>query len=431
MSKLNARVLKGFRDYLPDVMIPRQRMLRTVSATFESFGFVPLDTPALEYAELLTGKYGDEGEGLLYRFRDNGDRDVALRYDLTVPLARVMGSHPELQLPFKRYHVGPVWRAEKPGRGRFREFTQCDVDIVGSESLVADFECIQVDARVLQALGVERFRIRINHRQFLNGVLEAFGVAPGEQANATLRAVDKLEKAGLEAVRRILVDELSWDAAKATSFLEILEARSLELPFSNAATEQGSAQLRELMTWAAGLGLADKVQLDLTIARGLDYYTGTIFETFVDDLPGFGSVMSGGRYDGLVGLFVGRPLPAVGISLGVDRLLAGLMELGLTGGRQTTAQVMVALFSPETQVESFKLAQELREGGLACELHPTETRKLGKQYRYADQRGIPLVALLAPEEIATGTVRLKRMDSGDELVVPRAEAAAKLREWSA
>ncbi len=176
MGKLKPRVLKGFRDHLPEVMLPRQRMLRSVAQVFESFGFLPLDTPALEYTELLTGKYGDEGEGLLYRFEDNGGRDVALRYDLTVPLARVMGSHPGLRLPFKRYHMGTVWRAEKPGRGRFREFMQCDVDIVGSDSLLADFECVQVDAAVLRRLGLERFSVRVNHRGLLNGVLEHCGV---------------------------------------------------------------------------------------------------------------------------------------------------------------------------------------------------------------------------------------------------------------
>ena len=431
MSKLTPRVLKGFRDYLPEVMLPRQRMLRSVAEVFESFGFVPLDTPALEYTELLTGKYGDEGEGLLYRFKDNGGRDVALRYDLTVPLARLMGSHPGLPLPLKRYHMGTVWRAEKPGRGRFREFMQCDVDIVGSTSLLADFECVQVDAQVLRALGLRRFSVRVNHRQVLNGVLEHCGVTDPERGRGTLRVVDKLDKIGQAKVVDLLVAEQGWSPAGAQELLGLLTGQLQDLPLSNDALRVGRAQLSELLELAAAMDLEGVVRPDLSIARGLDYYTGTVFETFLDDLPGFGSVMSGGRYDGLIGLFRGNDIPAVGISLGVDRLLAGLTELDLVQSVSSTASVLVPVFSEDTQTATLQLAAHLRAAGLACDVPTPPGRKLKKQYRYADQRGIPVVALVGPSEVQEDTVRLKRLATGEEAVVPRDEAAGRIRQWLA
>jgi len=426
MAKLLPQVLKGFRVYLPEVMIPRQRMLRTIAEVFERFGFVPLDTPALEYAELLTGKYGDEGEGLLYRFADHGGRQIALRYDLTVPLARVMGGHPELPIPFKRYQIGPVWRAEKPGRGRFREFSQCDVDIVGSTSMVADFECLQVDAAVLRALGLERFRIRVNNRKLLDGILEHHGCTTPDRVVATLRAVDKLEKAGQEPVIALLVQEAGWDAAAAADLLQQLAGSTLDFPFTNPRLEEGRQELSQLFTLAARVGIEPYLGLDLTIARGLDYYTGTVFETFLTDLPGFGSVMSGGRYDGLVGLFRSQPLPAVGISLGVDRLLAGLTELGLLPPVRSTARVLLAVFGPETLGETLLVAAELRAAGIPTEVFPSEGGKLGKQYKYADQKGISVVGLVGPEEQTANTVKLKVLADQRELTVPRAALVSEV-----
>lgn len=427
MSRMPPQVLKGFRDYLPELMIPRQRMLRIIADVFESFGFLPMETPALEYAELLTGKYGDEGEGLLYRFQDHGGRDVALRYDLTVPLARVVGSHPELTLPFRRYQMGPVWRAEKPGRGRFREFVQCDVDIVGSSSMLADCECLMVDAAVLRALGVERFRIRVNNRKLLDGLLEHFGVTEPAAVHLTLRQVDKLEKAGRAAVAELLVSEAGWEKGPAEELLDLLARSSLDFPFANARLDAGRDELNRLLELAAAGGLTPSLELDPTIARGLDYYTGTVFETFLLDLPGFGSVMSGGRYDELVGLFRSQPLPAVGISLGVDRLLSGLLELGLLPLGRATARVMVAVFSPECASESLAVAQELRSAGIPTEVHPSDGGKLGRQYKYADHKGISLVALIGPDEAAAGRVRLKKLATGEEVTVERRELAARAR----
>ncbi|MBM4319320.1 MAG: histidine--tRNA ligase [Deltaproteobacteria bacterium] len=429
MGCMVPQVLKGFRDYLPEVMIPRQRMLRTIADVFESFGYLPLETPALEYAELLTGKYGEEGEGLLYRFRDHGGREVALRYDLTVPLARVIGSHPEIALPFKRYQIGPVWRAEKPGRGRFREFVQCDVDILGSSSMLADCECLLVDAAVLRALGVERFRIRVNNRKLLNGLLAHYGVVRTEAIHQTLRQVDKLEKVGRAAVADLLVAEAGWERPAAEELLGLLAQGSLDFPFTNPSLDAGRAELQRLLELAAAAGITSCVELDPTIARGLDYYTGTVFETVLLDLPGFGSVMSGGRYDELVGLFRSQPLAAVGISLGVDRLLSGLLELGLLPLGRATARVLLAVFGPETAADSVAAAQQLRAAGISTEVHPSDGGKLGKQYKHADSRGIPVVALIGPDEAAAGRVRLKRLATGEEITVARAELAARVAQW--
>ena len=416
MAKVNARVLKGFRDYLPEAMLPKQRMLDMIGRVFESYGFAPLSTPALEYADCLLGKYGEEGDKLLYRFEDNGGRDVALRYDLTVPLARVMGMNRGLPLPFKRYQIAPVWRAEKPGRGRYREFLQCDVDIVGADSLMADAECLAVGAAVLRALGVERFEIRVNNRKLLSGLMGRLGVAEGEPTHAVLRSVDKLPKIGEAAVRTLLAEEDGLAAAAIDTLFEFLGLDLAELgPWfeGNEAGLLGAEELETLMALAAEQGLSEVVSVDLSIARGLDYYTGTIYETFLGDLESLGSVMSGGRYDELLSMFGGQPVAAVGISLGVDRLLAGLSELGLTRAEASPTRVLVTVFSDETRAASYGLAAALRAEGIPTEVFLGAPR-MKKQFRYADQRGIPFVVMAGADEVERGTFTLKALATGEQ-----------------
>ena len=429
MAKVNARVLKGFRDYLPAAMLPKQRMLDTVARVFESYGFAPLSTPALEYSECLLGKYGDEGDKLLYRFRDNGDRDVAMRYDLTVPLARVMGMNRNLPLPFKRYQIAPVWRAEKPGRGRYREFMQCDVDVVGSASLMADAECMAVGAAVLQALGVERFQIRVNNRKLLTALMERLGVAEGEPTHAVLRSVDKLPKIGEEAVRGLLVTENGLTPEAADGIFEFLALDPGQIDAWFADSEVGRKGAEELSTLLAlaeaqGLGGAH-VAVDLSIARGLDYYTGTIYETFLGDLESLGSVMSGGRYDDLLGMFGGRPVPAVGISLGVDRLLAGLTELELVSTQASPTQVLVTLFDEASRDVSYAVAGALRAAGVPTEIHLGAAR-MKKQLKYADQQGIPFVVVAGPDEIERGVFQLKALATREQLELDRDALVAHL-----
>lgn len=424
------RLLKGFRDYLPEIMTPKAAMLRQVEATFQRHGFAPLQTPALEYAEVLLGKYGVEGDKLLYRFRDLGGRDVALRYDLTVPLARVVAQYAELEQPFRRYQIGPVWRAEKPGPGRYREFLQCDVDITGSGDVLAEAEILAVAAAVLRGLGVGDFRIRLNHRGLLDACLRRAGVTDPELRAAALRAMDKLPKIGAAGVRRELAAHgIGGEAERAIfEFLAAGEGgeepadrweRLARLFRGDPGGEEAIGELRRLFALLDTMELAGTVSLDLRIARGLDYYTGAIYETFLVGHEEKGSVMSGGRYDGLIGAFRGQPVPAVGISLGIDRLFQALLELGLVERRRATARVLVAVFDDTTAPAAAALAAALRSRGVAAELYPARDR-LKKQFRYADRKGIPFVALRGPDELRSGMVKWKELATGREEALPPA-----------
>ncbi len=416
MNKATPRILKGFRDYLPSTMLPKQRMLDRIGQVFESFGFAPLATPALEYADILLGKYGDEGNKLLYRFLDNGERDVALRYDLTVPLARVIGMNKSLPLPFKRYQIAPVWRAENPARGRFREFVQCDVDIVGCPDLMADAECLAVGASVLRALGIERFVMRVNHRKLLSALLRRCQIPEGEPALEVLRVLDKLPKIGESAVRQLLETENHLSQAVIDDIFAFLklDPKALNDWFADDPEGlQGAKELNTVLQLLADQGLADKVEIDFSIARGLDYYTGMIYETFLLDLESIGSVMSGGRYDKLISMFGGDEIPAVGISLGVDRLFSALIELNLIAEQPSPSQVLVTLFDESCRAQSYAIASRLREAGLPTELY-LGLDKLKKQLKQADRNQIPFVVVAGPDELAEGQATVKDLASGTQ-----------------
>jgi histidyl-tRNA synthetase len=425
MAKVEPRVLKGFRDVLPPVMIPRQRMLERIEHTFQSFGFLPLMTPALEYLEVLAGKYGDEGESLLYRFKDQGDRDVALRYDLTVPLARVVAQYAsEITLPFRRYQIAPVWRAEKPARGRFREFVQCDGDIVGSKDMAADAELVELARELLRRLGVERFKVRINNRRVLTGLMEKIGVPSGPAEMGVLRTIDKLPKIGQDETARLLREESGLGAEQIRTVFEFLDAKGdaaaviekLRLAFpEGSAGRRGTEELAAVLAILGPSALSD-VELDLSIARGLNYYTGTIYEAFLTDLPGFGAILGGGRYDQLIGIFRGEEIPGVGISLGIDRLLEGLIELNVLREEKSVAPILVVVFEGMAP-NAASVARLLREGGVACELFPGEA-KLKKQFRHANDSGKRWVVVQGPEETAAGVVKVKDLETGVEEAVP-------------
>jgi histidyl-tRNA synthetase len=350
---VDPRTLKGFRDYLPQLMMARERLLEKARQVYRSYGFAPIDTPALEYLEILGGKAGEESEKLMYRFKDHGGRDVALRFDLTVPFARFAAQHiAQLGTPFKRYHMGPVWRGENTGHGRYREFWQCDFDTIGTQSNASDIEVALVIHDLMRALGFERFEVRVNNRLLLNGLLEELGLAG--QTAPVLRALDKLPKVGKEAVVAEMAEKAGVAPAQAERVLALAQTQGsneeilaqVEKGFGgNARVQEGVHKLRELVTVCAEAG-ADpgRVRLDLSIARGLDYYTGTIYETFLLDKPDIGSVCSGGRYDNLAGLFTKQRLPGVGASLGLDRLLAAMEELKLLPQTATPAPVLVVQF---------------------------------------------------------------------------------------
>ncbi|RMD97221.1 MAG: histidine--tRNA ligase [Deltaproteobacteria bacterium] len=432
MTRIKPRILKGFRDYLPETMIPRERMLRTIAEVFELHGFSPLATPAIEYSEILLGKYGEEGNKLLYRFEDNGGRDVCLRYDLTVPLARVVAQYAELPRIFKRYQIAPVWRAENPGKGRFREFVQCDVDIVGCQEAIADAACIEVGAAALKKLGVERFVIRINHRALLGGILKEVGVSDPDRMVEIMRVIDKLEKIGEGKVRELLtpllpaegIDRLFELFTRQGPPQEILEevGRFSE----NQETREGVAALEALFSHLTAMKLCDVTTIDLSIARGLDYYSGAVFETTLLDRPDFGSVMSGGRYDELIGIFCGRQIPAVGISIGVDRLFAALNDLGLLPRRPSVAELLVTCFDADRLSASIEYATLLRRLGIPTEIYP-RAEKLAKQFKYANKQRIPYVAVVGPEEVAGASIRIKEMGSGEERTLPLKTLEEKLQ----
>ena len=434
-GRIEPRTLKGFRDYLPAAAIARERLIDTAKAVYRDFGFAPIDTPALEYTEILLGKGGDETDKQLYRFTDNGGRDVALRFDLTIPFARFAAQYTnELGLPFKRYHVGPVWRGENTQRGRYREFVQCDFDTIGTESPLADQETALVIHELFRRLGFERFTIRVNDRRVLNGLLERLGLV--ERSVAVLRALDKLAKVGPEKVTDELAREAGASAQQAAEVLafaglsgpsEELLARLAELVRGTSMGEAGVASLAGLVTGARAAGVApERLVLDVSIARGLDYYTGVIFETFLGDLPGIGSVCSGGRYDDLASLYTKQRLPGVGASLGVDRLLAAMEELKMVDAKSAPCPVLVTFFDATRGAEYLALASELRRAGLGVELYP-DPKKLGEQLKYADRRGYRLAVIAGPAELEAGNVQVKVLATGESRTLQRAELAAACR----
>ena len=432
-DRIEPRTLKGFRDYKPDVMIPRERLLERARGVYRSYGFAPIDTPALEYAEILLGKGGEESDRLVYRFRDHGDRDVALRFDLTVPFARFAAQYVgQLGTPFKRYHMGPVWRGENTSHGRFREFWQCDFDTIGTTSNAADAETVLVIHDLMVALGFDRFEVRVNNRLVLNGLLEELGLAG--RATGILRALDKLPKVGRDKVLVEMAgagDDVT--AARAERVLALAQTggsnadilERLRRDFgANPKAADGIARLGELLDVCRVAGVPDgRLRLDLSIARGLDYYTGTIYETFLADLPGIGSVCSGGRYDDLAGLYTKQKLPGVGASLGLDRLLAAMEELKLLPKTATPAPVLVVQFAADRLGDYQRLARSLRARGIGVEVYP-EAKKVGQQLQYADKRGFRVALIAGPDEFAQGVWNVKDLAGGTQREkVPEAEVA--------
>jgi histidyl-tRNA synthetase len=415
------------RDFLPDDVRRRQYVIGVIADVYQRYGFEPLETPAVENIETLMGKYGEEGDRLIFRILKRGEdgrtgeADLALRYDLTVPLARVVAQY-RAQLPkfFKRYQVQPVWRADRPQKGRFREFYQCDVDAIGSTSLLVEAELLGAAAEVLERLGFEQFRIRLNHRKTLSAVLTAAGIPAAQHATA-LVALDKLDKTSPDAVRADMV-ERGIDATAAGAMLDRLRAG-----LTDDVSLDGADDLREILRLCASTRAARHVQIDLSLARGLSYYTGSIFEIAVADLAG--SLGGGGRYDELVGMFLGQPVPACGISLGLERILVVMSERGMFPPSLTSApaDVMVTIWNADSAADAITLAGELRGAGLRVDVYP-DADKIGKQLKYADGRGIPFVTIVGESEITRGEVAVKNLRTGEQQVLPRSAVASFVKE---
>jgi histidyl-tRNA synthetase len=430
----------GTRDFLPDDVRRREHVIGVVRGVYERYGFEPLETPAFENIETLLGKYGEEGNKLIFKIlrrgehEASGEADLALRYDLTVPLARVVAQYQnELPRFFKRYQIQPVWRADRPGRGRYREFYQCDIDAIGSTSAAVEAEVLAAFSDVMTRLGFADFTIRLNHRGALAALLESAGVPASHHADA-LVALDKLDKIGEEGVG-VELTARGVDAAAAARCLEFFvmpegdSAAGLDrLEALFAAHEGGSravANLREIVALCESTGTAGRIRIDPSLARGLSYYTGAIMEIVVPDLAG--SLAGGGRYDNLIGMFLGREVPACGFSLGLERIIVVMTERHMfpeaVGGGPV--DVMVTLWSGERMAEALALATDLRAAGLRVEVYP-EAEKLGKQFKYASGRRTPFVAIVGDDERASGQVSIKDLRTGDQQTLGRAEIASYL-----
>ena len=441
MSKTNPA--RGMRDFLPADVRKRNYVINIIKGIYESYGFEPLETPAVENLETLMGKYGEEGNQLVFRILKRGEKldlqkaksendlsDLALRYDLTVPLARVVANNRnDLPKFFKRYQIQPVWRADRPARGRFREFYQCDVDAIGSTSMAVEAEMIAAFTQILRKLGFDDFVIRLNHRKLLADVLDTAGV-PEELHAGALVAIDKLDKIGADGVRAEL-EQRDISASSSETLLQIFEQtqkiigdgkdvnRTIVANLLNIVSQEVLADLGKIVQYTEGC----PVQLDPSLARGLSYYTGSIMEISVPDLAG--SLGGGGRYDGLIGMFGKEQIPACGFSLGLERILVVMDERGMFPpeiAASAPADALVTVWSEETIAESLKLASELRQSGLRVTVYP-EADKLGKQLKYADSIKVPYACVLGESEIAEGKLTVKNMKSGDQETVDRTEAA--------
>jgi len=407
MPFIEPKVLKGFRDFLPLQELTRRSMIEKIENSFRSFGFVPIDTPALEYAEILLGKGGGETEKQIYRFTDQGGRDVALRFDLTVPFARFTAEHRAgLILPFKRYHIAKVWRGENTQRGRYREFTQCDFDIVGSDSVAADFEILLIMYKTLHILcndftennnitGSNTISIRINHRGLFNRFLASLDI--GEKSAEILRQVDKLAKTGRDAVQEQIEQIIGKD--KSNKILDYISLGQndgfdtvLEKLKEAAGEDNDIEHLRKLRSFMKDAGVADSFFLDPSITRGLDYYTGIVYETFLNKLPAIGSVCSGGRYDNLTGVYSKEQVPGVGSSIGLDRLQAALEELGQINQHCGYADAAIICTEAENAGKAQKAAECFRKQGISCEVF-FESKKITQQFMLAEKKGIPWVII--------------------------------------
>jgi histidyl-tRNA synthetase len=434
----------GTRDFLPDEIRRREYVIGVVRDVYQKYGFEPLETPAFENIETLIGKYGEEGNKLIFKIlkrgehEQTGEADLALRYDLTVPLARVIAQYQnELPKFFKRYQIQPVWRADRPARGRFREFYQCDIDAIGSTSVIVEVELLAAVSEVLTRLGFQDFTIRLNHRRALTAMLECAGVPESLHGDA-LVALDKMDKIGAAGVEKEL--EARGVERKATmACLDFFSGLSGEDPRHHGPLERlrdfvrshhagptAVGALDEIVRLTDGTAAHGRIRIDPSLARGLSYYTGAIMEVAVPDLAG--SLGGGGRYDNLIGMFLGRDVPACGFSLGLERIVVVMTEQTMFPAAvvQSAVDVMVTVWNEQTRADTVALAADLRRSGLRVDVYPDPDR-LGRQFKYASAQKVPFVTIVGDDERQRGDVALKDMRSGEQIVVRRDEAGAAIR----
>ncbi len=435
---VNPQLLKGFQDLLPEDMIARSRLVESIKKVFERYGFVPIDTPALEYLVTLIGTGGEDTNKLLFRLKSPEHEDIALRFDLTVPFARMIAQYPEkVRLPFRRYHVAPVWRADKPGAGRFRQFMQCDFDAAGSDSVAVDAEIVCVMCDAMTALGVSDYQVQINNRKVVDSLLISCGITDVERQKHVLRVIDKLSRIGIEGVRKELgegrTDESGdkipgvhlnkqiieqvekFISIQATSRAQVIAGIRGVLP-DNEMARTALAEMELLAEALEGLKVDEEHgRFVPSLARGLDYYTGPVFETVLAQAPQFGSVMGGGRYDDLVRRFLAKDIPATGASIGLDRLLAALKHINAVSGTKTTTKVLITVMPGIAIKEYLAIALELRRGGVCTEVFfGSSSTRLADQLAHANAQGIPIAVIAGEDEFKSNTVSVKDLRVGME-----------------
>ena len=438
MSTIKPRTLSGFMELLPAPQVQMERVMEALRTTYSLYGFTPLDTPAIEAADVLLAKGGGETEKQIYRFQ-KGDSDLALRFDLTVPLAKYVALHyGELSFPFRRYQIGKVYRGERAQRGRFREFYQADIDIIGDGKLdiVNEAEIPSIIYKTFTTLGLKRFQIRLNNRKILNGFYAILGLT--EKSGDIMRTVDKLEKIGAEKVTVILTEDLGLDTEQAKAILDFMAITGTNAEVlaalesyrgKNELLDLGLDELTTVTKYLAAFGVPEEnFAVDLTIARGLDYYTGTVYETCMLDHPEIGSICSGGRYDNLSENYIDKQLPGVGISIGLTRLFYVLGEQNMLNEQLNTAPADVLILPiTEDLAPAITLATQLRSKGIRVQLY-AEQKKFKAKMSYADKLGIPYAVFLGEDEIAAGTCSVKDLSKGEQVTVTPAEAAALIKQ---
>ena len=446
-DKIRPQVLKGFRDYPPSEQIAREKMIANVKETVELMGFLPLQTPSLELAETLLEQDASKEElAELFGFVGPDEINMALRYEFTVSMARFVASNPDMALPFRRYQYGNVWRVDKPGPGRYREFMQFDIDIVGTTNFLADAEIIATMSKVFDKLGINNYQVRYSTRKIMNGLIKFAGI-PDEQAMDVMRVVDKLGKQGEKAVIEELCEgrvDKSGDKIKGLNlntrqiaeiakFLEMAQASSGD-PLNAAETllgkidesRQGISDLRLIQNYLSLMNIDyAKTPVDLTIVRGLGYYTGPVFEMVLTDLPEYGAVFAGGRYDNLVSRFIGQQIPGVGASIGVDRLFAALIALKALTLETSVSKVLVTVMDKEKLPQYLEMLNKIREAGIPAEIYVGDSKNITKQIKYADKVGIPFAVIAGSDEFAKGQVTIKNLKAGAKKAVQTSER----EEW--
>lgn len=424
---IRPKILRGTRDFLPKDMAKRHLVMDRIKSVFVNFGYSAIETPAIEYAETFQGKYGDEGSKLTYTFKDKGGREVALRFDQTVPFARFVAVyHKALPMPFKRYQISPVWRADRPGKARYREFYQCDIDIIGTKSLLAEGEIAKVMTRLFEVLGFREFVIKYNSRRLINSILTALHV-PTEKQVEVIRILDKLGRIGRAGVEKELTPQLSGETTQ--RLLDIITREGSDEEKIGWLQSYDVNEIEGFLEICKAFAVPKKkLVFDVSLARGLDYYTGIVFEAFLTHVD-LGAVCAGGRYDGLCSMFSREQFSGVGVAFGFDRIMLAMEERDMFQNIRLNSRVLVTYFDEATLPNSLGILNDLQTANINAEIY-FEPEKLGKQLKYADKKEIPFVVICGPDELERGEATIKVMKTGKQKTIPQSQLTAYLNGYT-